>query len=188
MKKLSIVILSYFFTLGIQAQTEINIIYVDLNKLNYEEDYIVNIIEPIIENPFVLFISNGSKYSFIDNKTEYQKNPDSLFTQITERPVYSYDLNVFNAELEKSILKNYLMLGNSTSSDRQINLFFISDKGTFCNYEMHKYLVNNMMLLYNFRNKTDIFSNCQINYFLKNNSDKTCNEVLNSKQINLTIF
>lgn len=188
MKKLIIVILTFFVAQVIQAQSDINIIYIDLHNLNYEEEYIGEIINPLIEKPFVLFISNGSDYSFIENKTDYIKNPDSLLTQITERPVYSYDLNAFNTEIEKSILKNDLKLGNSSTNNREISFYFISDLSTFCNYEMHKYLVNNMMLLYNLRNKNDISSNCQINYFLKNNSDKNCEEAISSKEINLTTF
>ena len=188
MKKLITLISTVFVILGLQAQSDINIIYVDLNKLDYEEDYINKIINPIIEKPFVLFISNGSDYSFIERKTDYQKNPDSLLNQITERPVYSYDLNVFNSELEKSILKNDIKLGNSSPSNKEISFYFISDLGTFCNYEMHEYLVNNLMLLYNLRNKNDISSNCQINYFLKNNTDKTCTKDIISKQVSITTF
>ena len=187
MKKLTIVILSIIFTLSLQAQSSLNVIYVDLNKLESEQEYIGNIIEPIIEKPFVLFISNGSQFSFIQNKAVYQKNPDSLFSLITERPIYNYDLNIFNTLIEKSIFKNDIKLG-SNSSNNDISFYFISDLGTFCNYEMHKYLVNNLMLLYNLRDNNDISSNCKINYFLKNNSNKTCAENINSKQISITTF
>lgn len=188
MKKLIIVIFTFFVVQLIQAQSDINVIYIDLNNLNYEEEYIGEIIEPIIEEPFVLFISNGENYSFIENKTQYIKNPDSLLTQTTQRPNYNYDLNAFNSELEKSIFKNDLKLGNSSTNNRNISFYFISDLSTFCNYEMHKYLINNMMLVYNLRDKNDIFSNCQINYFLKNNSDKNCADEISSKKINLTTF
>ena len=188
MKKIIFLTFTLLFTLNIQAQSNINIIYIDLNKLNYEEDNIRKIIDPIIEKPFVLFISNGSDYSFIKNKTDYIKNPDSLLTQITERPAYNYDLNAFNMEIEKSIFKNDLKIGNSSSNNKDISFYFISDLSTFCSYEMHKYLVNNMMLLYNLRDYTDISSDCQINYFLKNNTDNNCSKNIISKQVSITTF
>ena len=125
MKKLIIVIFTLFVVQLIQAQSDVNVIYIDLNNLNYEEEYIG---------------------------------------------------------------ENDLKLGNSSTNNRNISFYFISDLSTFCNYEMHKYLINNMMLVYNLRDKNDIFSNCQINYFLKNNSDKNCADEISSKKINLTTF
>ena len=188
MKKLIFVTTFILFALVTKAQSKINVIYIDLNKLNYEEEFINEIIEPIIEEAFVLFISNGDDYSFIENKTDYLKNPDSLLTQLTERPVYSNDISLFNTELEKSILKNDLKLGNASTNNKEISFYFISDLSTFCDYEMHKYLVNNMLLLYNLRDQSNISSNCQINYFLKNNSEKTCNKAISSNQISIKIF
>ena len=73
MKKLITLISTLFVILGLQAQSDINIIYVDLNKLDYEKDYINKIINPIIEKPFVLFISNGSDYSFIEKRLTIKK-------------------------------------------------------------------------------------------------------------------
>ena len=48
MKKIIFLTFTLLFTLNIQAQSNINIIYIDLNKLNYEEDNIRKIIDPII--------------------------------------------------------------------------------------------------------------------------------------------
>lgn len=183
MKK--IVILFVLFTQNLYSQEIFNLIYVDNNKTLNQFETILSELDKIIDDSFLLFISDGEYPKIITNRDDYQDKIRQILLTQSERPSLIMDIKYLNNQINK-FYNDIITLGLGAEKDTKINMYFFSDMKTFCGYDIHQDFVNNLLLFYNLRDRNGIKSNCNINYFIHNNFDKC--SLPNDNQISIKIY
>lgn len=155
------------------SQNIINLIYVDNNETLNKYEEIQSKLDDIIDNNFLLYISDGDYPAIFTDTVNYkQKIQETLLIQ-TERPSIKMDIKYFDNQITKYFGET-IKLGKGVNKNTKVNFYFFFDMNTFCGYDLHQDFVNNLLLFYKLRTVEGINNNCNITYYLYTNSDD-CN-------------
>jgi len=165
------IILLLLSTQSIFSQNVINLIYVDNHETLNKFEEIQNNLDEIIDNNFLLYISDGDDPSIFTDTANYTEKIKATLLKQTERPSIKMDVRYLNHQITKHF-DGVIKLGEGVNENTKVNLYFFFDMSTFCGYDLHQDFVNNLLLFYKLRTKEGINNNCKITYYIHENSDE----------------
>ena len=180
-----IILLFLLLSGSLFSQNELTIIYIDNHKTVSQFGVIQEQLTDLIDNNFLLYCSNGESPEIITNSLSYNENIRSILLTQTDRPSLQMELKYLDNTISKE-MGSMLKIGESTKAS--INMHFFFDENTFCDYELQKYFVNKILLMYRLRDRNGINTNCNITYHLFDNYEQNCIENTNDKQIKINTY
>ena len=186
MKRL-IILLFLLYSGSVFSQDEFTIIYIDNHKTVNQFETIQDQLTGLITDNFLLYSSNGDYPRIFNDSASFNNSIRSTLLTPINRPSLQMELKYLENTISKK-MGSILKIGKDTKTSTTINLHFFFDKNTFCNYELDKYFVNRILLIYKLRDRKGINSNCNITYHLFDNYDQSCTENINDKQIKIKTY
>ena len=175
MKKI-VILLMVFISLGLSAQNDVLVIYVDASasgdKLIQIQEEVNSLVDSKANARVYLFISNGESPLVTSDREDIGKLLRKLRSSFITAPDYKRDTKLLNtALLKNNYISNINSISKNSGLDYQVDIHFWLDERNYNDFQLDKKIIDPLLFSNKLKFKNGLQENCNPILHLENETE-----------------